>query len=202
LLHGSWDNDADWSGVGRAAVILDNLIAQRKAVPMLLVMPDGHPFPSFDTSTRAANLALLNRELVEDLLPLMEERYAASPAARNRAIAGISMGGTQALHIGLQSLSRFGAIAVMSAPGDVPNSQPFAESQANILQKPSEINAQLHLFWLACGREDDLIDRAKNVAQTLTAHGIRNIWRETEGAHTWMAWRRQLAELAPLLFRR
>jgi enterochelin esterase-like enzyme len=202
LLHGSWDTDADWSGIGRAGIILDNLIAQRKAVPMLIVMPDGHPFPSFDASTRPENLALLNHELMEDVLPFVEQRYGASPKARDRAIAGISMGGTQALHIGLQNLNRFGAIGVMSAPGDVPNSEPFATAQADVLQNASEINAQLQLFWLACGRDDDLVGQAKKVDQTLSEHGIRHVWRETEGAHMWMTWRRHLAELAPLLFRR
>ena len=112
------------------------------------------------------------------------------------------MGGTQALHIGPQNLSRFGAIAAMSAPCDVPDSEPFAKTQVNVLQKPADINTRLQLFWLACCREDDLIGRAKAVDQILTAHGVRHVWNETEGAHTWMTWRRHLAELAQLLFRR
>jgi enterochelin esterase family protein len=201
LLHGSWDTDADWPGVGRASIILDNLIAQRRAVPMLLVMPDGHPFPSFEPSTRGRNLALLERELDEDLLPLIERLYSASRQAKDRAIAGCSMGGTQALHIGLRHLNRFAAIGVMSAPGDVPFSDPFPKALAAVLDQRAEVNRRLRLFWIACGRDDNLLLRAREVKDALAAHGLRHSWRETEGAHNWMTWRRYLAELAPLLFR-
>jgi enterochelin esterase family protein len=202
LLHGSYDNDADWSSIGRAGIIIDNLIAQRKAVPILIVMPDGHPWPSFDRLTRAQNLALLNAELIIDLVPLAERLYRASPRRQNRAIAGCSMGGAQALHIGLQNLDRFAAIGLMSAPGDVPGGPPFAEAQAAILRKPAAINARLRLFWLTCGRGDPYLEGARDVSRHLTERGIHHVWTETEGGHAWIVWRQDLAAFASLLFRR
>jgi enterochelin esterase family protein len=201
LLHGSWDTDADWSGVGRAGIILDNLIAQHRAAEMLLVMPDGHPYPSFEVFTRPRNLALLSQEVIEELIPMIERTYRASPRAADRAIAGCSMGGTQALHIGLSNLSRFGSIGAMSAPGNVPASEPFLVAQAGVLKDVAGVNSRLHLLWLSCGREDALKPRAAEVHDILAAAGIRHIWRETNGAHNWTVWRRQLLEILLLLFR-
>jgi enterochelin esterase family protein len=201
LLHGSYDSDADWSSIGRAGIIVDNLIAQRKAVPMLIVMPDGHPFPSFERSTRAQNLTLLDAELIADLVPFAERVYRASPQPKDRAIAGCSMGGAQALHIGLQNLDRFAAIGLMSAPGDVPGGPPFAEAQAAILRAPAAINARLRLFWLTCGRDDPYLEGARDVSRALTKRGIEHMWTETEGGHAWIVWRQNLAAFASLLFR-
>jgi enterochelin esterase-like enzyme len=197
LLHGSWDNDSDWVHVGRAGIILDNLLAERKAAPMLIVMPDGHPYPSFATATRARNLDDLRRDLLEKILPLVERAYRVTRNPKGRAIAGFSMGGTQALHLGLSSIELFGSIGVFSAPGDVPDGRTFEEALRQSLRSA----ARLDLFWLACGRGDALFGRAEQVHAVLVRHGIRHVWRETDGGHTWMVWRRYLAELAQMLFK-
>ena len=102
-------NDGDWVHDGRAGIILDNLLAERKAAPMLIVMPDGHRFPSFDTATRARDLGDLRRDLLEEILPLIERSYRVTRNAKGRAIAGFSMGETQALHLGLSSIEQSAA---------------------------------------------------------------------------------------------
>jgi enterochelin esterase family protein len=200
-LHGSWDSDAEWQGIGRAGIILDNLLAERAAAPMLLVMPDGHPYPSFDVSTRPRNLALLSHELTGDLIPMVERLYAASHQRNGRAIAGCSMGGTQALHIGMANPGYFGSISAISALGDVPGSEPFEKTYAGMLKDASIANSHFRLIWLACGRDDSFRPQAAHVHELLAVAGIRHTWRETDGAHTWMVWRRHLHELLTLLFR-
>jgi enterochelin esterase family protein len=200
LLHGSWDNDNDWLELGRAGIILDNLLAAGRVEPMILVMPDGHPFPSFDTKTRAQNLALLRAEILDVLIPLVERSYRASPRPDDRAIVGLSMGGVQALHIGLGALNRFGSIGALSAPGDLPLGPSLEEAWGATLADARQMN-RLRLFWLACGRDDELMPLAREVRDTLARHNVRHIWRETEGDHNWIAWRRHWLELAPRLFR-
>jgi enterochelin esterase-like enzyme len=152
-------NDGDWVHVGRAGIILDNLLAERKTAPMLIVMPDGHRFPSFDTATRARDLGDLRRDLLEEILPLIERSYRVTRNAKGRAIAGFSMGGTQALHLGLSSIEQFGSIGAFSAPGDVPDGRTFEE----VARQALPFAGRPDLFWLACGRSDALFGRAGQV---------------------------------------
>lgn len=114
LLHGSWDNDSAWIQVGRAGIIMDNLLADQSANPMVIVMPDGHTHPSFEVTTRPRNLELLERDLAEEILPLIERTYLVARNPKARAIAGFSMGGAQALHLGL-TLPAFGTVGAFSA---------------------------------------------------------------------------------------
>ncbi len=200
LLHGSRDTDSAWAEAGRAGIILDNLLAAGKAVPMLLVMPDGHPLPSFDTNTRGRNLTLLRDDLLGVLMPRLERDYGASRRREDLALVGLSMGGAQALHIGMGALEKIGSLGLLSAPGNIPFEPTFEQAQAAALADPDRVNG-LRLFWLACGRDDPFMAEAREVSQTLARHKVRHVWRETEGAHDWITWRRHWAELAPQLFR-
>jgi enterochelin esterase-like enzyme len=196
LLHGSWDNDAAWAEVGRAGIIMDNLLAERNAEPMVIVMPDGHPYPSFETATRARNLAQFERDLLEEILPLIERVYRVSPQRTRRAIAGLSMGGTQSLHLGL-TMEHFGSIGAFSAPGDVPRGRTFEE----LLRETRHARGRVELLWLACGRNDAYFAEAERVHAELARYGIPHVWRETDGRHTWTVWRRHFADFVTTLFR-
>lgn len=195
LLPGSWDHDGAWIQVGRAGIVIDNLLAGKKATPMLLVMPDGHPYPSFDVATRTRNLEVLRRDLLEEVFSMVEKSYRVEKRPHGRAIAGFSMGGVQALHLGL-STGHFGSVGASSAPGYIP-SGPTLE---DVLRQAQRLPQALDLLWLACGRQDALFAEARQVHSSLLKAGVRHVWRDVDGDHTWMVWRRNLAEFVQLLF--
>jgi len=197
LLHGSGDNHKTWVEHGKAHWILDNLLAQGKARPIVVVMLDGHTlgvWPRGDESKRAAAMEAFRRELLEEGLPLVESLYRVEKDAAHRAIAGLSMGGGQALTIGLGDLDRFAWIGSFSAaPSDAAVAQKF-------LAAPELANAKLRLLWIGVGKDDFLRVRNEEFVAELTEKGIRHEWQLTEGDHSWPVWRRYLAEFAPRLF--
>jgi enterochelin esterase family protein len=207
LLHGNGDTESEWTSFGRANFILDNLIAEGKVRPMLVVMPFGHTVPPNDLSvtTRARNTQLLEEDLLQNIIPTVEKRYRTAPGAKNRAIAGLSMGGGQSINIGLNNLGVFSWIAVFSAGagggGPQRAAQAFEERAAAVLADKAGTNKKLSLLWIACGKDDAAMAGAEQLAAILEKNGIRHTLHKTEGAHTWRVWRRYLAELTPMLFR-
>ncbi len=200
LLHGYSDNDACWSVLGRAGAILDNLIAEGSALPILIVMPDGMPEPGWDTEPwdtwSVRNRELLERDLLGDLMPLIERSFRVKTDPESRAIAGLSMGGGQSLWIGLNNTDAFAWIgAVSSACGDLET------LAAKLGEAPDAANAALGLVWIACGKDDFLLDANHKFVRELTEAGIEHEYVETDGGHTWPLWRDYLARLAPRLFR-
>jgi enterochelin esterase-like enzyme len=203
LLHGFSDDASTWTAVGRAHVILDNLIAQGKAKPMLIVMPLGYGateilsrgVSSFDNaSLRQKNFSKFRDALLSEVMPQVEAVYRVSKDRQARAIAGLSMGGAESLLTGLNNQDRFAWIGAFSTGG-------LAEDfEAKFPQIDSKTNAQLRLLWIACGTEDDLIDRNRKFRGWLKSKGVQAIEIETKGAHSWMVWRRNLANFTPLLF--
>lgn len=196
LLHGSSDSDRDWLELGQAGEMLDRMIAQRRAVPMVLVMPDGHPHPSLDVSTRARNLATLAAEMRDHLMPIAEQQYGAARQASLRAIAGASMGGAQALHLAGHRPMDFGTVAGFSAPGDIPSGPALSEAW------PARTSgSKAPRFWLACGRDDEYLAEAQQVFAYLERSGHRTAWHLSAGGHGWAAWREHLERLLANLFR-
>lgn len=204
LLHGFSDDASAWTAVGQAHVILDNLIAQGKAKPMLIVMPLGYGAPEIVTreprSNRPPHLNQRNREkfrdaLFAEVIPEVERKYRVAKDRTSRAIAGLSMGGAESLFTGLNAVNRFAWIGAFSSGG---LNQDFA---ATFPALDSKANAQLRLLWIACGTDDGLIQANRKFREWLTSKDVRHIEIETPGAHTWMVWRRNLAEFTPLLFR-
>ena len=198
LLHGSNDTAAGWTEVGRANFILDNLLADKKAVPMIVVMPWGHAVP-FDAPREqlGRNTAVFEDYLLRDVVPTVEQKYRVAPGRVNRAIVGLSMGGGQALHIGLSHLDLFGSVGSFSGavPGD------FETRFKSLLDDPEGTNAKLKVFWFGCGRQDSLFGRSQKLSEMLDAHKVRHTFRPTEGLHNYTVWRQYLGEVAPLLFR-
>lgn len=204
LLHGYSDDASGWTAVGRANVIFDNLIAQGKAKPMIVVMPLGYGTMEIirlgwgawsHTDVRDQNFSRFREALLTEVMPKAESEYRISKDRNSRAIAGLSMGGSESLLTGLNNLDKFAWIGAFSS-GGLP--EPFEKDFPGLDGKASP---PIRLLWIACGTEDRLITMNRNFRQWLQSKGIQHTDIETPGMHTWMVWRRNLAEFAPLLFR-
>jgi enterochelin esterase family protein len=204
LLHGFSDDASGWTAIGRAHVILDNLIAAKAVKPMLVVMPLGYGAPEIvarggpafrDPALRQRNFDRFREALLGEVIPEVEKLYRADSDRGSRAIAGLSMGGAESLLTGLNTLDRFAWVGAFSSGGlgdDPAASFPALDAKAN---------AQLRLLWIACGTEDRLIEPNRKLHEWLTSKDVRHTAIETPGAHTWMVWRRNLTAFTPLLFR-
>src|SRR5712671_4120047 len=203
LLHGFSDDASGWTAVGRANVILDNLIAQGKAKPMLVVMPLGYGAPEVltrgfgafrDRALTDRNFDRFREALLTEVIPRVEDEYLVIKDRNSRAIAGLSMGGSESLLTGLNTLDKFGWIGAFSAGGITEEfDREFPAADA----KSAE---QLRLLWIACGTDDRLIDINRKLRAWLAGKNIKHVDIETPGAHTWMVWRRNLTEFSSLLF--
>jgi enterochelin esterase family protein len=193
LQHGMGDNQATWSVHGKAHWILDNLIAQGRARPMVVVMLDGHAAVG-GAAAFGGNSTAFERDLLEDALPFVEANYRVTPEAASRAIVGLSMGGEQALRLGLNHLERFAWVGGFSA------ATPSRDAIAGALDDASGTNTKLKLLWIACGKDDFLIKRNEEFVGWLKEKQIRHEWTLTEGNHSWPIWRGYLAQIAPRLF--
>ena len=198
LLHGSIDTAAGWTMAGNANFILDNLLAGKKAVPMIVVMPFGHatPFGTPTSATGISNDDLFEQYLLTDVVPTVEARYRVAPGREQRAIAGLSMGGGQSLKIGLGHLDLFSAVASFS--GAIPRD--FETRFSTLLNNAKETNRKLKTLWIGCGEQDSLFPRSKNLSDLLTKDGITHVFYPIEGVHNYTAWKKFLAQYAPLLF--
>jgi len=209
LLHGFGDDATGWVVSGRANVILDNLIAEHKAKPMVVVMPLGYGTMEIVARARSGNNnmraggmplflkngALFQKALLEEVLPQVEKDYRLSPVREDRAITGLSMGGGESLQTGLSHPDVFGWVGAFSAGGiadDIPSD--FAAID------PAK-DAQLKLLWIACGTADGLFPFNEKLRAYFTSKGIPHTDISTPRAHVWMVWRRNLTAFAPLLFR-
>ena len=195
LQHGHSDKGETWTAYGKAHWILDNLIAEGKARPMIVLMADGHPIPeSFGNGRSNENTEELRADLMDAAIPMVEELYRVKPGRMNRAIAGLSMGGLHALTIGLNEMDTFATIGAFSA------AVPDNEAIATAIDSPEKTNDQLKLLWIAIGENDFLLEENERLTGTLDAAGIRYDWTLTSGGHSWPVWRDYLSKFAPLLF--
>ena len=193
LQHGSGDNQATWTVHGKAHWILDNLIAQKQAKPMAIVMMDGHA--AFATpGGPGSNATAFERDLLEDVMPFVESTYRVKPDAGSRAIVGLSMGGGQSLTIGLNHLDRFAWI------GGFSSSVPTSQAVATALDNADATNGKIKLLWIACGKDDFLLKRNQEFIAILKEKGIKHEWHLSDGGHSWPVWRGYLAQILPNLF--
>src|SRR6267154_5064059 len=204
LLHGFSDDASAWTAVGRANVILDNLIAQGKAKPMLVVMPLGYGAPEIlrlgfgafrNAEMRDRNFAKFSEALLGEVLPRVESGYLVNKDRNSRAIAGLSMGGSESLLTGLNNLDKFAWVGAFSS-GGIPE-----EFDKDFPKLDAKANSQLKVLWIACGVDDRLIELNRKLRSWLDAKGVHKVDVETPGAHTWMVWRRNLVAFSGLLFR-
>jgi enterochelin esterase family protein len=201
LRHGSGDDESTWSLQGRAGVILENLIAQGKAVPMLIVMTNGDTDNTWAGGSSPEALDLLGKELLGDVIPLIEKNYRVTANRANRAITGLSMGGGQAFTIGLKHLETFAWVGEFSSGLLSDTDFNLARHLPGFVEDPARANQQLKLLFLSCGTEDPRIPGHMDLMDALKAKQVRYVWYPTAGAHEWKVWRHSLAELMPKLFR-
>lgn len=202
LLHGYSDMANAWTVMGRANFILDNLIVDGNAKPMIVVMPFGYGAPKVlergwkfehDALWRS-NIERFSDVLLNEIVPQIEHDFPVEKSSNGRAIAGLSMGGAESLYVGLNHPDQFAWIAPMSAAVfDDP-----ASTFPNLDQRQA---AKIKLLWIACGKDDDLLKNNRQLKSWLASRNIKFQSVETEGAHTWQVWRRNLVDLATLLFK-
>ena len=195
LLHGSGDNDSHWSLLGQANVIADNLIADEKAVPMIIVMPDGHVLPQGGAARGQQSRQGFEKDLLESVIPLVESEYRVETDAQHRAIVGLSMGGGQSLGVGLTHMDKFAWIGAFSAAA------PGPEILKALKDDPKKANDQLKLLWIGIGKDDFLLARNHTFEAALKEATINHQYHETAGGHRWGVWRMYLNDFLPLLFR-
>jgi enterochelin esterase family protein len=238
LLHGAGDNDDAWTSVGRAGFILDNLIAEKKVKPMIVVMPAGHTQNTTGGGGAGRGAAAsvnpnvapppdeFTQDFETDLMPYAESHYRIITDRAHRAIAGLSMGGSQTLNIAIPHLDKFAYIGVFSsgvlggggrgrgpaaaatngalvaapAAAPVPTGPGIWEQQHLAELDNASWKKGLKLVWFSTGRDDSLIATSRATVDMLNKHGFNASFRDSAGAHTWLNWRDYLVEFTPQLF--
>lgn len=210
LIHGGGDNDACWTTIGRANFILDNLLADKRIRPMIVVMPDGSTArapgapvfrPGGGGGPEAGMIGdLFGEDLMKDIIPYLDANFRTLTTRENRALAGLSMGGLQTLWFGLPNFERFAWFGVFSS-GQSPAGNPELEKvAAPFFASREKTNQMVKLLWISYGKTDIANANSKNLIGLLDRHGIRHQSQETPGGHTWINWRAYLNQFAPLLF--
>lgn len=202
ILHGGGEDERGWATQGKTDLILDNLIAEKKAKPMIIVMPDGNTnteFAGFGERT----LKMFEAEMKRCIIPFVEKNYRVETDSKNRALAGLSMGGLQTLYVGINNTDMFSYLGVFSSGWIVPMLKELAEGQYKFMKdNKDKINNNLKHFWISMGGKEDI---AYNNCQTMMSKfdemNIKYTYSEYPGGHTWPVWRNNLYKFAPLLFR-
>lgn len=200
LLHGIAGNQHEWTGYIHADKIMDNLFAEGKAVPMIVVMPNGRALaddrPPKETYSpeHAAAFAKFERDLIDCLIPAIEAKYSVEKNCEHRALAGLSMGGGQSLNFGLGNLDTFAWVGGFSS---APNSRPPAE----LLPDPDAACGKLKLLYLSCGNKDGLINISQGVHTHLKKHDVPHVWNVDDHGHDGPTWGSNLYHFAQKLFR-
>jgi len=200
ILHGGGEDERGWATQGKTDLILDNLIADKKAKPMLVVMPDGNPvLPGFGED----NLKLFEAELKQSIIPFVEKSFSVDTGSKNRALAGLSMGGIQTLYAGVNNTQLFAYLGVFSSGWIQPMQSDLANRQYEFMKNNvNTINSNLKQLWIAMGGKEDIA--YKNCQMMLAKFEelkIKYTYSEYPGGHTWPVWRNNLYNFAPLLFR-
>ncbi len=218
LLHGAGGDEDAWTNMGRAAQIMDNLIAQGKAKPMIVVMTNGNanqagaqnevpPRPSQDMQSIEAYQRYAGKfeeHLVKDVVPYIEKNYRVLTGKDNRAIAGLSMGGAHTQTITFDNPGMFSYIGVfsMGLMNLRQRDQDVAQLEKERLAKLETLKKSGYkLYWIGCGKDDFLYESVVNLRNFYDKNNFKYVYRETPGGHTWANWRIYLSEFAPLLFK-
>jgi len=213
LWHGGGGSELDWVNEGRTDVILDNLIAQKKAAPMIIVIPNGDVGSSGPPSVPGApspgagmqRYDVIEKETVGDIIPFIERHYRTLSNRENRAIAGLSAGGGISINVGLKRLDLFAWVGQFSSGmfGGVAGYAPFDVERISpgFLKDPAATNKRLKLLYFSCGEQDPRMPYQAKAAESLRAQKIDLTFRSFPGVHEWKVWRRSLADMAQMLFR-
>jgi enterochelin esterase-like enzyme len=198
LLHGIGGDEEEWRRGGHPEIILDNLIAEKKAVPMIIVMPNGRAQPNDRAGTNAMATApafgKFDKDLLNDIIPFIQSKYSVKADHEDRALAGLSMGGGQSLNFGLGNLDTFAWIGGFSS---APNTKPPAE----LVPDPEAATRQLKLLFISCGNKDGLIRISQGVHAYLKDKNVPHIWHVDEHAHDFQHWKNSLYHFSQLIFK-
>jgi enterochelin esterase-like enzyme len=198
LLHGIGGDEEEWHRNGHPEIILDNLIADKKAVPMIVVMPNGRAQPNDraegNVFASAPAFAKFERDLLTDLIPFIESKYSVKTDRTDRALAGLSMGGGQSLNFGLAHLDKFAWIGGFSS---APNTEP----PAKLVPDPAKASQMLKLLWISGGDRDGLISIGQRTHAYLKEHNVPHIWHVDSGGHDFSVWKNDLYLFAQRIFR-
>jgi enterochelin esterase-like enzyme len=198
LLHGIGGDETEWQRFAKPNFLLDNLLAEGKVVPMIVVMPNGRAQKDDrargDVMRTAPAFAVFEKDLLQDVIPAIESRYSVLADREHRALAGLSMGGGQSLNFGLAHLDTFAWVGAFSA---APNTRPPTE----LLPDPAAAKAKLKLLWLACGKKDGLIRISQGVHAYLKEKGLPHVWHVDGNAHDPTEWRNNLYLFSQRIFR-
>lgn len=197
LLHGIGGDEEEWRRGGHPEIILDNLIADKKAVPMIVVMPNGRAQPNDRVGTNAMAtapaFAKFDQDLLKDLIPFIESKLSVKTERESRALAGLSMGGGQSLNFGLGNLDTFAWIGGFS-------SAPNTKQPSELVPDADKAIKQLKLLYVSCGNKDGLIRISQGVHTYLKEKNVPHIWHVDEHAHDFQHWRKGLHNFAQLIF--
>lgn len=200
IIHGGGEDERGWAVQGKTDIILDNLIAENKARPMLIVMPDGN----IDAQGAGdAGLRMFERELKECIIPFVEKNYRAETSRTSRALAGLSQGGIQTLYAGISNTDLFGYLGVFSSGWRIPSDNTVAQAQYDFLKNNSDkVNSNLKLLWLTTGREEDIAyPNCKAMMAKYDELNINYKYYEYPGGHTWPVWRNNLFHFSQMIFK-
>ncbi|HJV76981.1 MAG TPA: alpha/beta hydrolase-fold protein [Paludibacter sp.] len=198
LLHGIGGDEKEWFNQGQPQVILDNLYAEKKVEPMIVVLPNGRAMKddraTGDVYGKAAAFATFEQDLLKDLIPYVEKSYPVIKDSEHRAIAGLSMGGGQSLNFGLGNLDKFAWVGGFS-------SAPNTKQPQELMPKPEEAKAKLKLLWISCGDKDGLMSFSKRTHDYMKANGVPHIFYVDHGYHDFKVWKNSLYMYSQLIFK-
>jgi enterochelin esterase-like enzyme len=198
LLHGIGGDEVEWRNGGHPEIILDNLVADKMAVPMIIVMPNGRAQAEDRAGSNAMATApafgVFDQDLLGSLIPFIQSKYSVKTDRESRALAGLSMGGGQSLNFGLGNLDTFAWVGGFSS---APNTKPAAE----LVPDPEKAKAQLKLLYLSCGNKDGLIRISQGVHAYLKEKNVPHLWHVDEHAHDFQHWKKALYHFSQRVFR-
>lgn len=206
LVHGAGDTAMGWGTAGAANLILDSLIAEKKAVPMIVVMPfngSNNPATAGGGGRGAGGAPAVSpfeQYMLKDLIPYVDAKYRVRPGRESRAMAGLSAGGAATYNVGLKHLELFSAFGLFSAAGG--GGADFATRYPQLAANAKDANARIKVFWIGCGTEDPLDAGAKTLDAELTRLQIVHTYMNRAGGHVWPVWRWALSAFAPRLFQK
>ena len=200
LLHGIGGDEREWFRHGNPQVIFDNLYAEGKMEPMLVIMPNGRAMEddraggNVMAPDRVAAFSTFEKDLLDDLIPFVEKQFPVIKDREHRAIFGLSMGGGQALNFGLGHIDTFAWVGGFS-------SAPNTKMPQELLPVPKEAKDKLKLLWISCGDQDGLLNISKRTHEYLSEHGVPHIYYLESGGHDFNVWRNDLYNVSQLLFK-
>jgi enterochelin esterase-like enzyme len=200
LLHGIGGDELEWYNNGAPDVILDNLYADKKLVPMIVVLPNGRAMKddrsggNIYDAEKVKAFETFEQDLLNDVIPFVESKYPVITNRENRALAGLSMGGGQSLNFGLGNLNTFAWIGGFS-------SAPNTKAPEVLVPNPAETAQKLKLLWISCGDQDGLISFSQGLHKYLKENNVPHVWHVEPGVHDSKVWKNDLYIFTQLIFR-